>query len=68
MWRDTQYMAEFLQAIKVIIDELALIDVPLYDDNVVLHVLSCVGPKFKETVLLLMLVIAHSHSRIFITN
>lgn len=68
MWRDTQSVTEFLQVVKVIIDELALIDVPLCDDNVVLHVFSGVGTKFKETMLLFMLMIAHSHSRTFMIN
>ncbi|XP_070670238.1 uncharacterized protein [Malus domestica] len=38
----------FLQAIKAIIDELAIIDSPLSDDDVALHVFSGVGPAFKE--------------------
>ncbi|XP_070677804.1 uncharacterized protein [Malus domestica] len=50
MRRDTQPVSVFLQAIKAIIDELAIIDSPLSDDDVVLHVLNGVGPAFKEIV------------------
>ncbi|XP_021819723.1 uncharacterized protein LOC110761548 [Prunus avium] len=50
MHRDTKSVVEFLQAVKAIIDELSLIDVPLFDDDVVLHVLNGVGPDFKEIV------------------
>ncbi|KAM2931499.1 hypothetical protein FF1_039693 [Malus domestica] len=48
MCHDTQHVSVFLQAIKVIINELAIIDSPLSDDDVVLRVLNGVGPAFKE--------------------
>ena len=48
MRRDTQPVSVFLQAVKAILDELAIIDAPLSDDDIVLHVLNGVGPEFKD--------------------
>ncbi|XP_021834620.1 uncharacterized protein LOC110774399, partial [Prunus avium] len=48
MRRDSKPVSEYLQRVKAIADELALIDVPLSDDDLVIHILNGVGPEFKE--------------------
>ncbi|KAL3510911.1 hypothetical protein ACH5RR_030312 [Cinchona calisaya] len=40
--------AEYLQSIKTIADELALIDSPLSDDDITIHVLNGVGLEFQK--------------------
>lgn len=41
-------MAEYLQLIKAISDELAIIDAPLAEDDIIIHALNGLGPEFKE--------------------
>ncbi|XP_050152403.1 uncharacterized protein LOC126627023 [Malus sylvestris] len=62
--RNTQLVLVFLQAIKAIINELAIIDSPLSDNDVVLHVINGVGPAFKEIVV----VVWASDTSIFFEN
>ncbi|XP_021803018.1 uncharacterized protein LOC110747119, partial [Prunus avium] len=44
MRRDSKPVSEYLQCVKAIADELALIDVPLSDDDLFIHILNDVGP------------------------
>ncbi|KAL3500134.1 hypothetical protein ACH5RR_039227 [Cinchona calisaya] len=41
-------LVEYLQSVKTIADELALIDSLLSDDDITIHVLNDVGPEFRE--------------------
>lgn len=41
-------MYKYLQAVKAIADELASIDAPIFDDNLVIHILNGIGRNFKE--------------------
>ena len=41
-------MAEYLQLIKAISDELAIIDAPFSEDDIIIHALNGLGPEFKE--------------------
>uniref|UniRef100_A0A2N9F5Y1 CCHC-type domain-containing protein n=1 Tax=Fagus sylvatica TaxID=28930 RepID=A0A2N9F5Y1_FAGSY len=46
--RGTRTVTEFLRAIKVIADELAIIDHPVSDDDLTLYILNGLGPEFRE--------------------
>ncbi|CAL2268722.1 unnamed protein product [Prunus armeniaca] len=48
--RDSKPMMEFLQSIKALANELALIDSPISDDDLVIHILNGLGSDFKEIV------------------
>lgn len=48
MRRDSKPVSEYLQTVKAIAGELALIDTLINDDYLVLHILNNVGPEFKE--------------------
>ena len=41
---------EFLQAVKVIADELSLIDAPISDDDLILYVLNGLSSEFRDMV------------------
>ena len=41
-------VTEFLQAIKMLADELSIIDHPVSDDDLTLYILNGLGPEFKE--------------------
>ncbi|CAL9001359.1 unnamed protein product [Prunus brigantina] len=45
---DSKPMMEFLQSVKALADELALIDSPISDDDLVIHILNGLGSDFKE--------------------
>ncbi|KAI5333982.1 hypothetical protein L3X38_024115 [Prunus dulcis] len=47
---ETKYITEFLKIIKSIANELALIDAPIYVDDLVIHILNGVGLEFKDMV------------------
>ncbi|KAL6340471.1 hypothetical protein AAG906_006135 [Vitis piasezkii] len=44
----TRTVTEFLHGIKVIVDELAIIDHPISDDDLTLYILNGLGPEFRE--------------------
>ncbi|KAL6314355.1 hypothetical protein AAG906_021065 [Vitis piasezkii] len=44
----TRTVIEFLHGIKVIADELAIIDHPISDDDLTLYILNGLGPEFRE--------------------
>jgi hypothetical protein len=46
--RGNRTVTEFLQAIKMLADELAIIDHPVSDDDLTLYILNGLGPKFRE--------------------
>lgn len=46
--RDARSVAEYLQIMKGIVDELALINTSIDEDDLVLHILNGLGPEFKE--------------------
>ncbi|CAL8993827.1 unnamed protein product, partial [Prunus brigantina] len=46
--RDSKSVMKFLQSIKALADELALIDSPIFDDDLVIHILNGLGSDFKE--------------------
>ena len=46
--RDSSSLNEYLSSIKNIADELALIDTPVYDDDITIAILNGVGHEFKE--------------------
>ncbi|XP_042983317.1 uncharacterized protein LOC122312713 [Carya illinoinensis] len=46
--RGNRMVTEFLQAIKVLADELAIIDHPVSDDDLTLYILNGLGPEFRE--------------------
>ncbi|KAI5328775.1 hypothetical protein L3X38_028172 [Prunus dulcis] len=46
--RENKSVSEYLQEVRVIADELAIIDVPLSDDDLLLYILNGVGSDFKE--------------------
>ncbi|CAL2238106.1 unnamed protein product [Prunus armeniaca] len=48
MRREDKPVSQYLQDVKVIADELAIIDVPLSDDDLLLYILNGVGSEFKE--------------------
>ncbi|KAK2977771.1 hypothetical protein RJ640_028916 [Escallonia rubra] len=46
--RGTRSIQEYLQHMRAIADDLALVDNPLSEDDLVLYILAGVGPEFKE--------------------
>ncbi|KAK2665931.1 hypothetical protein Ddye_004505 [Dipteronia dyeriana] len=52
---DTKPAAEYLQTLKGLIDELALVDTPLDSDDLIIHVFNRIGPEFKEIVVVVRL-------------
>ncbi|KAF5458848.1 hypothetical protein F2P56_022848 [Juglans regia] len=46
--RGNRTITEFLQVIKVIADELAIIDHPISDDDLTLYILNGLGLEFRE--------------------
>ncbi|KAB2626027.1 hypothetical protein D8674_017687 [Pyrus ussuriensis x Pyrus communis] len=46
--RENKPISEYLQEVRIIADELAIIDVPLSDDDLLLYILNGVGSDFKE--------------------
>ncbi|KAK2988027.1 hypothetical protein RJ640_011290 [Escallonia rubra] len=46
--RGTRSIQEYLQHMRAIADDLALVDNPLFEDDLVLYTLTGVGPEFKE--------------------
>nr|XP_034923172.1 uncharacterized protein LOC118055384 [Populus alba] len=48
--RGTRTVTKFLYSIKSIVDELVLIDVPLYADDITLYALNSLGPEYREMV------------------
>lgn len=46
--RDSKPMTEYLQTIKTTSDELALIDAPVSEDDLLLHILNGIGSEFKD--------------------
>ncbi|KAF5469099.1 hypothetical protein F2P56_013195 [Juglans regia] len=48
--RGNQTVTEFLQTIKLIADELAIIDHPVSDDDLTLYILNGLGPEYREIV------------------
>lgn len=48
--RGSRTVSEFLHAVKVIADELSLIDAPVSDDDLTLYVLNGLGLEFRDMV------------------
>ena len=48
--RGARTVSEFLHAVKVIADELSLIDAPVSDDDLTLYVLNGLGSEFRDMV------------------
>ncbi|KAK2993337.1 hypothetical protein RJ640_002706 [Escallonia rubra] len=46
--RGTRSIPEYLQQMRAIADDLALVDNPLSEDDLVLYILAGIGPEFKE--------------------
>ena len=46
--KGSQSIVEYMQTIKIIIDDLALMGNPLSEDEIILHVLNGLGNDFKE--------------------
>lgn len=46
--RENCTVSKFLQSIKVIVDDLAIIDHLVSDDDLTLFILNGLGPKFRE--------------------
>ena len=46
--KGSQSIAEYMQTIKIITDDLALMGYPLSEDEIILHVLNGLGNDFKE--------------------
>ncbi|KAF8393130.1 hypothetical protein HHK36_021371 [Tetracentron sinense] len=46
--RGNRTVTEFLQAIKLIADELSIIDHPVSDDDLTLYILNGLGPEYRE--------------------
>ncbi|KAK2662191.1 hypothetical protein Ddye_000765 [Dipteronia dyeriana] len=48
MSRGTKHVVKYLQTMKDTLDELTLVDVPLSDDDLTIHVLNSIGYEFKK--------------------
>ena len=48
--RGSRTVSEFFHAVKVIVDELSLIDAPVSDDDLTLYVLNGLGSEFRDMV------------------
>ena len=46
--KDSKSIAEYMQTIKTIADDLALIGYPLSEDELIIHTLNGLGNDFKE--------------------
>ncbi|XP_042950300.1 uncharacterized protein LOC122282414 [Carya illinoinensis] len=46
--RSSRSVIEFLQAMKIIAYELAIIDHPISDDDLILYILNGLGPEFRD--------------------
>ena len=46
--RESRSVTEYLHTIKVIIDELAVIDSPISADDITLYALNGLGPEFHD--------------------
>ncbi|RVW38086.1 hypothetical protein CK203_095097 [Vitis vinifera] len=46
--KGSQSIAKYMQTIKIITDDLALMGYPLSEDEIILHVLNGLGNDFKE--------------------
>ncbi|KAF8377299.1 hypothetical protein HHK36_030674 [Tetracentron sinense] len=46
--RGNRTVTEFIQAIKLIADELSIIDHPVSDDDLTLYILNGLGPEYRE--------------------
>ncbi|KAF5451883.1 hypothetical protein F2P56_026943 [Juglans regia] len=46
--RDSRSVTESLHGVKMIADELAIIDHPVSDDDLTLYILNSLGPEFRE--------------------
>lgn len=50
MRRENKPVSQYLQDVKVIFGELAIIDVPIFVDDILFYSLNGVGSEFKEIV------------------
>ena len=48
--RGSQSVADYLNSLRSTADELSLIDVPITDDDIVVHIANGVGAEFKEII------------------
>jgi hypothetical protein len=48
--RGNRPISEYLHTVKSLVDEIALIDHPIFDDDLTLYVLHGLGPEFREIV------------------
>lgn len=48
--RRSRSISEYLQEMRTIADDLALMDNPISEDDLILHILAGIGPEFKEVV------------------
>ncbi|XP_034217476.1 uncharacterized protein LOC117629064 [Prunus dulcis] len=62
MRHENKLVSQYLQDVKVISDELAIIDIPLFDDDLPFYSLNGVGSEFKEIV---AIVSSHDSSTLF---
>ncbi|KAH7557731.1 hypothetical protein JRO89_XS11G0209900 [Xanthoceras sorbifolium] len=46
--KETKSISEYMMTMKSMVDDLALIGHPLSDDDIVVHVLTGLGPEYKE--------------------
>ena len=46
--KGSQFIAEYMQIVKIIIDDLALMGYPLSEDEIILYVLNGLDNDFKE--------------------
>lgn len=46
--RGSRSVTDFLHAMKIIADELAIIDHPISDDDLIIYILNGFGPEFKD--------------------
>ncbi|KAJ0018094.1 hypothetical protein Pint_12338 [Pistacia integerrima] len=48
MQRGNRSVPDYLHAVKALVDEIAVIDHPISDDDLTLYVLNGLGPNFQE--------------------
>lgn len=46
--RGNRLITEFLHVVKIIVDELAIIDHPVLDDDLTLYILNGFGPEYRN--------------------
>ena len=51
--RGNRLISYFLHALKALADEIAIINHPIFYDNLTLYVLNGLGPYFRETISLI---------------